>query len=214
MVVLAAIPLGLGVLNGFYNPLLYRTSPILFWVVDIASFVVVPLLLAYWLATAANIRPQHYGLRLPMNWGHFLGSSLLLGMVLFCAYELARKVGWALAYRWYSSPGFAFGNVVPQGIAHLPTVLYMSVTAGVVESIFMLALPWYLWRDCFGLAHRRGTFVWLISLLFASIHWEQGPHSMVAAFAYGYLACRLYWRLNDLWPIVGAHTLIDIAEFF
>lgn len=211
---LAAIPIGLGSLNGFYNPLLYRASPLLFWAVDIVSFVVVPLLLVHWLATVAQIRPQHYGLRLPLHWGNFLGSSLLLGIVLFCAYELARRVGWALTYRWYSSPGLTFGNVVPQGIAHLPTILYMSVTAGVVESIFMLALPWYFWRNYLGQAQRRSAFAWGMSLLFASIHWEQGPHDMVAAFAFGYLACRLYWRLNDLWPIIGAHTLIDIVEFF
>ena len=214
IVLLSSIPAVIAELNGFYNPLLYRTSHVLYWCADFTSFVLVPSFLVYWLATYANIWPKHYGLQFLPRMADFLGTSALLGFILFITYFVARYIGWVLTWRWYTPSEFTYGTAIPHGLFRLPAVLYMSATAGIVESIFLLSLPWYFWRNFLNLAHRRNSFAWLSSVVFASCHWEQGLHNVIAAFAFNYVACYLYWKLNDLWPIIGAHVLVDIVEFF
>lgn len=214
IVLLASIPIINGELNGFYNPTLYRASPWLFWVVDVANFVLIPALLAFWLSRYKNIHPKHYGLQFSPRFADLLWSSIFFGILLFCAYYVAQCVGWAFTWRWYVPPEFSYGNAIPHGLFRAPVVLYMALTPGVMESIFMLALPWYFWRKYLNLAHLRTPFAFLSSAVFASCHWEQGPHNVIAAFVFGYASCLLYWKLNDLWPIIGAHTFVDIVEFF
>src|SRR5258706_13951294 len=95
VVMLASIPIMLGELNGFYNPLLSRSSPTVFWAVDFASFVVIPGLIALRLATSSDMRPKHYGLQFPPRLSHeLLGSSLFLGALLFILYFLSQRLLW------------------------------------------------------------------------------------------------------------------------
>ena len=56
-------------------------------------------------------------------------------------------------------------------------------------------------------------FVAASSFLFAAAHWENGPHEVVATFAYGVAASLFYLKLRDLRPLVAAHALIDIWNF-
>jgi hypothetical protein len=207
----ASIPVAAGVLNGLYVPLLYRASPALFWLIDVTSFVVIPLAITYWLANSANILPRHYGLQASLS-GETLISSLFLGALLFGLYFVSQTVAWAFTWRSYVQPEFTYGSALPQGIVRLPAVLYMSLSAGLMESVFMLALPWFLWRNYLNLSHRRTLFALLSSAVFAVVHWEQGLHNMIAAFVFAYAACFLYWKLNDLWPIVGAHAVVDVIK--
>ena len=208
----ASVPIVGSLLNGYYNASLYRLHPGLFWLADFILFAALPMAIAYWLAKSANIRPRNYGLQFPPFGGiEPLASSLFLGTLLFATHFVAQYLGWVFTWQWYTEPDFSYGTALPKGPLHLPALLYMSLSAGLMESVFYLALPWYFWRNYLGLAHRRRTFVWLSSAVFASVHWEQGPHNMVAVFAFGFVACLLYWKINDLWPIVGAHTVVDIA---
>jgi hypothetical protein len=211
------IPIALGELNGLYNPLLYRTNPALFWVIDVASFVLIPGILVYLLARSANVRPKHYGLSFPPQFaGELLGSSIFFGALLFFLYYVADYIAWAFTWKLsgYQGTEFSYGTTIPNGPLHLPVAIYLSLSAGLMESAFMLGLPWFLWRQYPKLTHRYTLFKWVSSTVFASVHWEQGLHRVIAAFVFGYTACFLYLKINDLWPIVGAHVIVDLVEFF
>ncbi|HRE16404.1 MAG TPA: CPBP family intramembrane metalloprotease [Rhodocyclaceae bacterium] len=206
-------PLG-ALLNGLYNGPLYRLSPSLFWLADFVLFVVAPIFIVSWLAKVAYIHPRDYGL----NPASFKGvqlfvTSLLFALILFAVYEFAKYVGWMLAWRWYVEPDFSYGTATPEGLWRPVVVLYWALTAGLMESIFYIGLPWYLWRNKLGLTRRRHLFLFLSALVFAAVHWEQGVHNAIGAFGFGLAACLLYWKVNDLWPIVGAHVLVDLYAF-
>ncbi len=206
-------PLG-GLLNGFYNGPLYRLAPPLFWLADLTLFVIAPTAVAYWLARLANVRPRHYGLNIPPNGGmESLVTSLLFAFVLVATYEAARYIGWLFTWRWYVEPDFSYGAITPNGPLRPIIAVYWALTAGLMESVFYIGLPWYIWRDRLGLAHRRRPFLWLSALAFAAVHWEQGSHNVIGAFAFGFVACLLYWKVSDLWPVVGAHVMTDILSF-
>lgn len=214
IVCISCVPIIGSLLNGFYNAKLYRLHPALFWIADFMLFAAVPMAIAYWLAKSSNIHPRNYGLQTPPIGGlELIASSLFLGILLFATYFFARYLGWVVTWQWYSEPDFTYGTALPNGALRILSTLYMSLSAGLMESVFYLALPWYFWRNYLGFSGRRGLFVCLSSVVFASVHWEQGPHNMIAAFAFGFVACQLYWKVNDLWPIVGAHTAVDIVFF-
>jgi membrane protease YdiL (CAAX protease family) len=211
---LTCIPIAGALLNGFYNGPLYRLNPSLFWAADFLLYVLAPVTIVIVLAQFAQIYPKHFGLKIPPFGGiEAIATSIFLAFVLLATYEVVKYFGWVFTYRWYSAPDFSYGAATPNGVLRPLVVFYWAITAGLMESIFYIGLPWHLWRNQFGLAERRRTFLWLSSIVFAAVHWEQGPHNVVAAFAFGLVACLLYWKINDLWPIVGAHTLVDIALF-
>ena len=214
IVSLTSIPIAGALLNGLYNGPLYRLNPSLFWAADLALFVLAPAAILYWLAKFARILPKNYGLTFPPYGGfESVATSLFLAIVLAVVYEATKYVGWAFTWRWYVEPDFNYGAATPAGILKPLVACYWAITAGLVESVFYIGLPWYLWRNHFGLAHRRRLFLWVSAAIFAAVHWEQGPHNVVAAFAFGLTACLIYWKINDLWPIVGAHALVDLVLF-
>jgi len=211
-IALASIPIVNGEINGLYNPPLYRASPSLFWAVDFASFVLVPSLIALWLAKFGGIRPKQYGLQFPPPLrSQLLASSVFFGAVLFVLYFVPQRLVWA--FSGYPVSEFSYSMAIPSGVLRLPVVLYMSLSAALMESVFLLAMPWFFWRQNPSLASRRILFACASSIVFASIHWEQGLHGVVAALVFGCAACLLYWKLNDLWPIVGAHAFVDLVQF-
>lgn len=214
IVVLASIPIAGALLNGFYNGPLFRLNPWLFWAADLALFVLAPIAILFSLAKFSQILPKHYGLKFPPFGGlESVATSVFLAVVLAITYEAAKNIGWAFTWRWYVEPDFSYGSVTPSGLLRPLVAGYWAFTAGLVESVFYIGLPWYLWRNHFGLTHRRKFFLLVSAALFAAVHWEQGLHNVVGAFAFGFVACLIYWKINDLWPIVGAHTLIDLALF-
>lgn len=211
---LTCIPIAGSLLNGFYNGPLYRLNPALFWAADLVLFLLAPAAILFLLAKFAQVFPKNYGLKFPPHGGlESVATSVFLAIVLIATYEVAKYIGWIFAWRWYVDPDFSYGAVTPVGVLRPLMVFYWAVTAGLVESVFYIGLPWYLWRNHFGLAHRCRLFLWVSAVVFAAVHWEQGPHNVIAAFAFGFAACLLYWKINDLWPIVGAHILMDIVLF-
>lgn len=211
---LVSTPIAGALLNGLYNGPLYRINPSLFWAADVALFVLAPAAILYCLFTFARIRPTNYGLAFPPFGGfESVASSVFLAFILAAAYEAAKYVGWAFTWPWYVAPDFSYGAVTPSGLLRPLVAGYWAITAGLVESVFYIGLPWYLWRIHFGLVHRRRLFLCVSAAIFAATHWEQGPHNVVAAFAFGLAAVLIYWKINDLWPIAGAHALIDFVTF-
>jgi membrane protease YdiL (CAAX protease family) len=92
--------------------------------------------------------------------------------------------------------------------------LYLAITAGIVEEIFFRGLPFLYVIERFPAKIPTGTYVVTTALLFGAIHWENGGHEVVATFIYGVFAAAFYLKLRDLWPLIGAHALIDVWGFW
>ena len=197
--------------NGVYLATLARISFSLFWAADFVQWIVLPALLLAFLAKRAKVLPKHYGLDSSCLRGQLavvatIGVFITAGL----AYFLSRSVAWQLLGE--PSGFFTFPGVFPSGLMGMVVWLYSAVTAGVVESIFFIGLPWLLYHNL-----RRDpsqiVFALITSAIFATAHWEQGPHIVIAALFFNLTVCAWFFKLGTLWPVVVGHTLIDLMAF-
>lgn len=127
------------------------------------------------------------------------------------AFLVARNLSWRVLG---PSPGsFQLVHLFPQGLTGAAMQIYAAISAGLVESIFFIGLPWLLYAS----AHQHPSemrFMLTVSAIFALAHWEQGRHIMIAAFFSHLVMCRWFLLWRTLWPVVLGHTMIDLAAFF
>jgi membrane protease YdiL (CAAX protease family) len=146
------------------------------------------------------------------SWVHFVGLTIVLAVVLSLAYHFAQIIASVIIRPPETAPFFK--SAAPDGLFRFPVVLYLAITAGIVEEIFFRGLPLLYVIERFPAKIPTRTYVVTTALLFGSIHWENGGHEVVATFIYGVLAAAYYVKLRDLWPLIGAHALIDVWEFW
>ena len=203
------------ILDGFFKDSLFANSPTGYWAFDLFKHVVLPASALLWLARRYRVTPGRYGIRAVAEnetWLHFLGLTVFLAIVLFLVYYVAIVVSW-LILQPLETPPF-YQSIIPKGLLHYPVVLYFAATAGLVEEIFFRALPLLFISERFPQASLAGSYVAVTALLFGAAHWENGSHEFVATFVYGLFASFFYLKLRDLWPLIGAHTLIDVWVFW
>lgn len=199
-------------LNGFYLPSLGRANPLIFWAVDAVQWIVLPALLLGLLAYKAALLPNHYGLvPLGKNLWPLAGQGLLVFISAGLAFLVARNLSWRVLG---SSPGsFQLAHLFPEGLASAGVQIYAAVSAGLVESIFFIGLPWLLYAS----ARQHPSemrFMLTVSALFALAHWEHGRHGVIAAFFAHWVMSRYFLHWRNLWPVVLGHTMVDLAVFF
>lgn len=200
--------------SGFFRRDLYALSPALYWVFDFLKFVVVPAAAALVLAKRYGLRPRHYGLRgiaEHETWGHFIGLTIFLALILALTYYATWHIAWRLLRPEAALPFYQ--EINPKGLLRIPVTLYMGVTAGVVEEVLFRGLPLLYLERRFPNSLPRKPYILGTALLFGLVHWGDGPHQVLATFAFGVLAAALYLRLRDLWPLITAHAIIDIYTF-
>lgn len=203
----------LSIVDGFFRGAL-QNSPALFWLFDPFKFVVLPIAALLWLARTFFVTPDKYGLASVAeheSWLQFLGFTLFLTALLYLIYQAADMFFWML----FGRPETAsfYKNMAPTGLLRVPVVLYFAATAGLVEEIFFRALPLLYLQQRFPKSIPTGLYVLSTSALFGVSHWENGAHEVLATFTYGIFASLFYVKLRDLWPLVGAHALIDLWVF-
>lgn len=211
----AALPIvAAGLLNGLYLGHLADT-PIAYWSADFAQWLILPAICLFALARFGAVAPAAYGLRAPspdLPAIHLLGATVL-ATILFAGVYFGAK---ALAERWLpATPAtFSYDALVPSGAMRVPVVVYFAASAGFVEEVVYRGLP----LAALGAAARTRDavfgYVAGTALLFASIHWEGGLTALVPAFAVGVLAAVLYLRIGNLWPLVVAHTVVNLIDFW
>lgn len=197
--------------NGIYLAALARISVPLFWSADFVQWVVLPIVLLVLLAKRASLTPKHYGLDTrALRWQALTSDPLAVFVTAGLALLVARTLSWQLLDQ--PTGFFTFPGVFPGGLMGSVVWLYSAVTAGVVESIFFLGLPWLLYRNI--RSKPSGVlFAFIVSGFFAVAHWEQGPHAVVGAFAFSLVVCRWFFKSETLWPIAVGHALVDLAAF-
>jgi membrane protease YdiL (CAAX protease family) len=187
----------------------------LFWAVDAFRFVLLPGAILLWLARAFQVSPSAYGLGRPRetdSWLEFVWILVSIAIILRFVYHSASLVSWFLAGRPQTVSFYK--EVVPQGPFRAVAVLYLAVTAGLVEEVFFRGLPLLHLKMRFPAGIPKGLYVASTAIAFGAIHWQNGIHEVVATTVYGLVAAVFYLNLRDLWPLVGAHALIDAWEFW
>jgi membrane protease YdiL (CAAX protease family) len=209
----------LGLLNALWSEPLYKISPTLFWLADTTQWLLVPLLIWLLVLRSHKISFADIGFRPSTNnrnplQSFGLGECALALFILGFAYFLADRAAHAVFWR-YGGSSFGYGIAVA-GLADFKyiAVMYLAVTAALVEEVVFRGLPWlYLSKGGSGTA-RKIVYVVFTSVIFAATHSEQGLAGVVSSFAYGVVAAMLFLRTRNLYPVVFSHFVIDVFSFW
>jgi Type II CAAX prenyl endopeptidase Rce1-like len=204
----------LGVLDGAWKSALLDGPHLRFWIYDFTKWVLLPIVLMGVLHRFSSISPRDYGLSADLGSKDLFYVLPLPLASLFFANLLAESIA-NIAMGW-PKPLFTHHEVLaPLGKLWILGTLYLSTTAAVWESIFLIGLPWFWYGSgTSGSTARRQAFAVGSALVFAACHWENGMPNAIGAFFFQWLAVWWYLRLRTLWPVIGAHFLIDVYYFW
>lgn len=201
-------------LNGLYT-LLLAAQPPLYWFVDVVSFVVVPAVLVGIAIRERLVTPSELGLHGLVNGRRarlelailLVGAPIVLPVLVF-------PITGGIGHRLFPTGGpvvpFSYEWVLPS--PDLPgwralMILYLSVTAGVVEELYFRALLYRLLSP----SHGWLTYVSLSAGLFGAVHWEAGMAMVMSVALYGIVLAALFRATRNLWPLMLAHAATDIV---
>jgi len=219
-ILLAVFPsVVLGLLNTFWSAPLYKISPPLFWLADTTQWLLVPFLVWLLVLRPHKISFLDIGFRPLTNKNKplesfGLGEFALTLFVLAFSYFLVDRIAHTLLAR-HDGSSFGYGIAVAS-LVNLKyiAVIYLAVTAAVVEEVVFRGLPWlYLSKGDSGTI-RKIIYVAFTSIIFAATHSEQGLAGMISTFAYGVAAATLFLRTQNLYPVVFSHFVIDVFSFW
>jgi len=204
-------------LNGFYNPLIVGNKA-LFWAVDVLTLTLLPLCIYILGLKLRAFNNQDIGLRQGINSNQNMTLiafySLVMALVVYFGYQIFAGIGYLLADMFSSVPEemlFDFSMALKgEGVSHVFLVLYLSVTAGLVEEFY--------YRGLFRRVFPEGVngdilFVLMSSLLFGIVHWEGGFIKVFATFWLGSVLAASYLRIKNLWPFIIGHAIADFVFF-
>lgn len=177
--------------------------------------IIFPIGAMYFLSKFMALNPKDYGL---VKSGSHYPAWEMIGAGIFSAIILI-MVG---TVSWYGGVilfgrddfVFSFGMAVPDGKWHIPVVIYLAVSAGIVEEVIFRGLGWKVISDLNLNRLKKPLYVIATSLVFSAVHWEQGLAGAFSAFTFGAVAALLYLQLRNLWPMIAAHTLVDVYYFW
>ena len=141
-----------------------------------------------------------------------VGATLLATFLFGAVYRGFSSVLWRVPI--FELPTFTHGSVIPEGPERALVVVYLAVTAGVIEEIFFRGLPWLGVQAVPNLNTRKAVYITGTSILFGLIHWENGVPEILATTALGLVAAVLYLKLLNLLPLIGAHIFLDLVYFW
>lgn len=198
-------------INGIYLAALARISVLIFWTADFIQWIVLPTVLLVLVAKRVGVVPRHYGLDTSaLRWKpQILGT---FGVFITAGLTFYWTRNWAWHLFGQSSGFFTFPGVFPSGPMGTVIWAYSAVTAGLVESVFFISLPWLLYQNLRD-SPSYALFSFAASVVFATAHWEQGLHVAAGAFFFNLVACAWYFKLGSLWPVALGHTFVDLVAF-
>lgn len=188
---------------------IYAHSAPLYWVVDVLKFVAIPVGTLVFLAWRYRIGAARYGLARE-NLGGIAGLTLLAAFLLELAYQIGLSISWFLPLGAQSEAFYL--NIMPSGASRIAVTIYFAATAAFVEEIVFRGLPLLYFQRAFA-SVPKGLYILVSSTCFSLIHWTNGPHEVVGTWLFGVAAAILYLQIRTLWPLVGAHFLIDAYHF-
>ena len=200
--------------NGFYNPILAR-NPTGYWIVEALTWIVMPLIAVAAItrsgSTTLNQLGFHTRCRGVQNPWLLIALCVAVPVLMVWADGHFLALGFVV---FPDNPGalpFEYTQVLPPrgpqtGFYRLAAILYMGLSAGFVEEFYFRGLL----RTIFGSGRWRSiAFVIGSSLLFAGAHWEGGAAKLVYAGCWGLMLAMLYVSIDNLWPLIVAHVIVD-----
>lgn len=202
----------LSLVDGIWKIPLSSSGPIInLWIYDLIKWVLVPVALLITLHRLAFVQAREYGLSADLGKRDIIYVLPIPLIILFLTHFITGGV--ADHVLGYPRPPFDHSNMLGAlGRLWIAGTIYLSATAGLWESVFLIGLPW-LWFSRGRTVSARATsaFALVISLIFAAGHLENGMPNAIGAFFFQLVAVYWYLRLGTLWPIIGAHFLIDVV---
>jgi hypothetical protein len=202
-------------LNGFYNSPLASSHRELFWVVEVGTWILMPLVLLLAGRRRGLYTAEDLGLMTAVR-GHGRGWAVwpLMAIVPLAMWKLDVVVAiWGhrgLPPGW-SLPPFHYADVVPPpgpetGWWRLLALSHLCLTAGFVEELY--------YRAAFDRLFPRGwlagfAYILVSSLVFACAHWEGGLPNLAEAFAVGVFAAAVFRATRNVWPLIVGHVVTD-----
>jgi hypothetical protein len=202
--------------NGLYNPPLAAHDRGWFWIVDIATWIVLPALLLLMGRHRGLFSAADLGLRASVRqrespWALFLLVPAVAFVMVQLDVAAAHWAANALTEGW-PHPRFNYGDVIPPpgpqtGSLQLLAITHLCVTAGVVEELYYRAVFHRLfaptgWMSAIG-------YVLASSVVFAGVHWEGGLPRVVEAFVVGVFAALFFRLMRNVWPLIIGHVVTD-----
>jgi membrane protease YdiL (CAAX protease family) len=191
-----------------------------YWVTDIVLFTGVPLTIVALSLRARWLTPADLGFTSTLNGQgnrfHFAVTLMTSPIFGFVAWLIAREIVYGLGLSWTPLIPFNredYGRLLPvtsEPVARLIAVLYLAVSAGVVEELTFRAMLLRLlppaWRS-------PVRYILISAVLFGAIHWWQGPASAVVATLFGVSHAWLYWHTRNVWVPAVSHAAVDLRLF-
>jgi uncharacterized protein len=200
-------------LNGFYNSHLVG-SAVLYWSVEFCTWLLLPVILILVFKLSGG-RVHDLGVMLPKSvkaWLVFISCSVAFSALFHAAFLIGSDQSRALFAQNYLAVNFTYRSIIPtEGIGKIVVWLYFSLTAGIVEELFFRGLLKRIFSNTkWGLI----TFVLTSTVLFASIHWENGVRDMFATGCVGLVASIAFLLNRNAITLMIAHTVTDLLLFW
>jgi membrane protease YdiL (CAAX protease family) len=209
-VLLAAPVLMSGFVAGFYLHVLER-SFYYFWLHDLFVWIVLP---AGSLAALRRTVPLQYAdLGLPSlrdgRSSQLLNRWLVLSSLAFLSYIIVLGI-FGMLFPPHPD-AFTYDSMLPEGNERKFLVIYLAVSAAVVEEVFYRGFLKWLIVEGNESPQRILTYVLGSSVLFGLNHWPHGIHLVLSTTYLGVVAALLYLRVRNLWYLIFAHTLVNLV---
>ena len=140
-----------------------------------------------------------------------VGAGVLVAIVLVLAWYIFWYIG--LIFFGREDFQFSFDLVIPEGTLRIPVIIYLAISAGFAEEIVFRGFTWSAISELKIEVLQKPLYLMFSSLLFAAVHWEQGAAALLGSFGFGLAAAAFYLQLNNLWPLIAAHSIADIYFF-
>jgi membrane protease YdiL (CAAX protease family) len=204
--------LAVNLLDGFTKAAL-ATSPTLFWTYDVTKWVLLPAVTLFAMRVWCGARAADFGLHGP---GPCWSPAQLSGLcALFTALAMSYFAFRSLAAPFFTSnPSFELEELLPEGAARLPAVLYLCATAAVVEELFYRGVLLEAMAPLGAGVGPAIVYVVVSSTLFGLSHFESSAAEVLATGLYGVVAAVFALRVRNLWPLIAGHFVTDFVAFY
>lgn len=177
----------------------------LLWALDVVFFFLIPAATLLWLFRTKRVLPSAIGLTAPFRF-----LSVVAGLAL--CYVLLVVVHGMLLPRVNSLPGRLFMGYgfPPAQPLRLGLMLYAALSAGILEEIVYRGVVTTELEK-----HIRSpvAVVCLSCLVFAGIHWGEGPGKVLSTFVWAIIPTIWFLKRRTLWGPMVCHALYDFLVF-
>jgi membrane protease YdiL (CAAX protease family) len=192
---------------------IHEHSPVVFWLLDLSKFVIIPGAVIWFLARSGRINASSLGFAIPRDTRQRRTLLVITGLcaILLPLVWLAPKpLPWP--YLWSAVDlEFHIGKTIPKsGLPHYLALTYLALAPAITEEVIFRGLLYSIVSKWTRMA---GIYVVTTAVLFASIHWELGSTVAENALIYGLVAGWLFVRYGSLWPLVIGHLVTDLLVF-